>query len=299
MRCLPLKMVAATVLILAPSASAQQDVESVFRDDLRLTFISVPARDPEVFGVGAIIQGRGKKFWPSCYTDTCLPDKSKLLGEGTIKSGQFPTRRIQRGRVSETFPNFLKLDYKGTRVRYAEIEFVDPVQKTSAAKPGWSATSLAARLVPQVQASQRPSGGAAVWKPVEGSAALEVVGLFTIARPIQSVETTQIGVAYETRQSGQALTREHEMIGFAFANDDGSCGPYEFPGRLLGGSYTVKARGVEYTVAHPVKDGPGQITMSEGARRLCFCFAIPKGIEGPFTLRLIGAKYRIGRAVSP
>jgi hypothetical protein len=95
------------------------------------------------------------------------------------------------------------------------------------------------------------------------------------------------------------FTREHEMIGFAVAEADGTCGAYEFPRRLLGGSYTVETRGVKYTVARPVKDGPGRLTVSEGRHRLCFCFVIPQGVDGPFTLRLTGAEYRVGKLASP
>lgn len=129
MRYSVLKIAIPLVLILGPSACAQKGLESIIREDLRLTFISVPVREPEVFGVGAIIQGRGSRFWPTCYTDTCLLAKSKLLRKGTIKISPFPIRKIQRVRISRSFFNFLRLGYKGSRIRYVEIEFVDPVQE--------------------------------------------------------------------------------------------------------------------------------------------------------------------------
>ena len=94
------------------------------------------------------------------------------------------------------------------------------------------------RFVTQIQANSPPSG-TAVWKPDQDSVALEVVGTFTSSRPSEPVGMNQVSVAYEGQDNGKAFRREHEMIGFAPATPDDGCGLYEFPDKLLGGSYTV------------------------------------------------------------
>lgn len=115
--------------MVVPNAFGEESLGKFFADTLHLTFVREPTHTPEVFGVGAIVQGRGNSFYTDCLTDVCFPAKSTLIQTGIIKISRFPQNRVTRKKADTLFLKFLKLDYKGNDSKSAEIEFEDAVQE--------------------------------------------------------------------------------------------------------------------------------------------------------------------------
>jgi hypothetical protein len=118
------------LLLLSPSANAQKTLEQFFKDELGLSFLII---DRAEFGVGTLVQGRGKKLTIQCWAEQCIPRISDFKKNGEIKESkkigtvQIGQQLKQNFKVTAKLLSMLGLGIGIEKIKSGNITLVNPL----------------------------------------------------------------------------------------------------------------------------------------------------------------------------
>jgi hypothetical protein len=110
-------------------AQAQQTVQEFFKGELGLSFIVIPRSK---FGVGAVIQGRGKELTIWAWPQQCIPDieerrKSGAVQESKLAQVEQTGKWERKFKVSQPLLRLLGISFGMDNAKYVKVVLTDPV----------------------------------------------------------------------------------------------------------------------------------------------------------------------------